>query len=191
MIVSLRVVVSFRASRASRLAAFSRRNASATSSSVSTSLASLMSSIGSRTSASSPSAASSRRMRARLALGAGKDAAKALAALDRHCHLDLRDVAGVALEIGFAHQRPVDAGRGNLQPVGAVDRIGDVEHRRQRARHGLAILDRHRAVRALRHDLHGAAVRARDLHPHQPIAELLDAPARRSRRRAPAAPARR
>ena len=52
-------------------------------------------------------------------------------------------------------------GRGNLQPVGAVDRIGDVEHRRQRARDGLAILDRHRAVRPLGHDLHGAAVDAR------------------------------
>ena len=48
-------------------------------------------------------------------------------------------------------------GRGNFQPVGAIDRVGDVEHRRQRARGGLAILDRHGAVRPLGHDLHGAA----------------------------------
>ena len=34
-------------------------------------------------------------------------------------------------------------GRGNLQPIGAIDRVGDVEHRRQRARNRLAILDRH------------------------------------------------
>ena len=136
-----------------------------TSSSVSTSLASLMSSIGSSTSASSPSAASSRRKPRGLALGAGEHAAKALAAVDRDFHLDLDQMAGIAVEIGFAHQRPVDAGRGNFQPVGAVDRVGDVEHRRQRARHRLAVLDRHGAVRPLRHDLHGAAVGGRNLAP--------------------------
>ena len=46
----------------------------------------------------------------------------------------LTEMAGIALEIGAAHQRPVDARRGNFQPIGAVDRIGDIEHRRQRAR---------------------------------------------------------
>ena len=145
-----------------------------TSSSVSTSLASLISSIGSRTSASSPAAASSRRMRAASPSVPASMAAKTLAAVDRDLHLDLDQMAGVAVEIGFAHQRPVDAGRGNLQPVGALDRVGHVEHRRQRARDGLAVLDRHAAVRPLRHDLHGAAVGARYLHPHQPVAEALD-----------------
>ena len=71
----------------------------------------------------------------------------------------------MTLEIRAAHQRPIDAGRGNLEPVGALDRIRDVEHRRQRARRRLAVLDRHRAVRALRHDLDGAARRGRTCAP--------------------------
>ena len=65
-------------------------------------------------------------------------------------HFDLHHVVGVAFEIRAPHQRPVDAGRRQLQPIGAVDRIGDVEHRRQRARGGLAILDRSSCRRAAR-----------------------------------------
>ncbi len=42
----------------------------------------------------------------------------------RHRHLDLHDLAGMTLEIGTPHQRPVDPGRRYLEPVGAVDRIG-------------------------------------------------------------------
>ncbi len=49
------------------------------------------------------------------AVEAGDDALEALAAVDGARHLDLRDVAGPALEIGAAHQRPVDARRGNLE----------------------------------------------------------------------------
>ena len=64
-------------------------------------------------------------------------------------------------------------GRGNLQPVGAVDRIGDVEHRRQRPRNRLAILDLHRSVGPFRHDLDGAAGFAGNLDPHQPVAHAL------------------
>ena len=75
------------------------------------------------------------------------------------------------------HQRPVDPGRGHFQPVLGLDRVLDVEHRRERARSRLAILDRHRAVRPLRHDLHRAARRAGDAHAHQPIAEARRAPA--------------
>src|SRR5229473_3522925 len=60
-----------------------------------------------------------------IALDAPERAAKPLAALMRDRHLDLHQVAGIAFEIGAAHQRPVDPRRGNLQPVGPVDRIGD------------------------------------------------------------------
>ena len=109
----------------------------------------------------------------RIALDACQRAAESLAALMRHRHLDLHEMAGIALEIGAAHQRPVDPGRGNLQPVGAVDRIGDVEHRRQRPRNRLAILDLHRSVGPFRHDLHGAAEFPGDLDPHQPVAHAL------------------
>ena len=82
-------------------------------------------------------------------------------------------MAGIALEIGAAHQRPVDPGRGNLQPVGALDRIGDIQHRRQRPRDRLAILDQHGAVGPFRHDLDGAAGFAGNLDPHQPVAHAL------------------
>ena len=67
-----------------------------------------------------------------IALDASKRAAKPLAALMRDRHLDLHEMAGIAFEIGTAHQRPVDPGRGNLQAIGPFDRIGDVKHRRQR-----------------------------------------------------------
>ena len=92
-----------------------------------------------------------------VAFDASERAAEPLAALMGDRHLDLHEMTGIALEIGAAHQRPVDPGRGNLQPVGPIDRIGDVEHRRQRLRDRLAILDLHRSVGPLRHDLDGAA----------------------------------
>ena len=76
-----------------------------------------------------------------VAFHAGEHAAEPLAALDRDRHLDPDPVAGVALEIGAPHQRPVHARRRDLEPVGSVDGIGDVEHRRQRARDRLAVLD--------------------------------------------------
>ena len=103
-------------------------------------------------------------------------AAEPLAALMGDRHLDLHEMAGIALEIRAAHQRPVDARRGNLQPIGALDRVGDIEHRRQRARDRLAILDLHRAVRPLGHDLHGAAGLAGNPDPHQAIAHAAAAP---------------
>ncbi|MEY9611702.1 hypothetical protein ABIF21_004576 [Bradyrhizobium elkanii] len=109
----------------------------------------------------------------RVALDAGKHAAEPLAALMRHRHFDLHEMPGIALEVGAAHQRAVDPGRRDFQPVGALDRVGDVEHRRQRARDRLAILELHRAVGPLRHDLHGAAGIARDLDAHQAIAHAL------------------
>ena len=60
-------------------------------------------------------------------------------------------------------------GRGYFEPIGAIDRIGHVEHRRERARDRLAVLDRHRAVRPFGHDLDRAAVEPGNLHPHQAV----------------------
>jgi hypothetical protein len=88
-------------------------------------------------------------------------------------HLDFHEMPGIAFEIGAAHQRPVDTGRGNLQPIGLVDRVGDVQNRRQRPRDRLAIVDLHRSVGPFRHDLHGAAEFAGYLDPHQPVAHSL------------------
>ncbi len=88
-------------------------------------------------------------------------------------HLDLHQMAGITFKIRAAHQRPVDPGRGNLQPIGAVDRIGDIEHRRQRLRDRLTILDLHRSVRPFRHDLDRAAGLAGYLDPYQPVTHSL------------------
>ena len=50
-----------------------------------------------------------------------------------------------------------------------------VEHRRQIARLIVcAILDGHRAVRPLGHDLHGLAVASRNADPDQPEAEIVE-----------------
>ena len=46
-----------------------------------------------------------------------------------------------------------------------------IEHRRERARRGFAVLEQHGAIGLLRHDLHGAAVAAGNSHAHQPVAE--------------------
>ncbi len=56
----------------------------------------------------------------------------------------------------FAHQRPVDARRGDFQPIGLAHRLLEVEHRRQRLAGAFAIVDRHGSVRALGHDLHAS-----------------------------------
>src|SRR5579883_1851013 len=52
-----------------------------------------------------------------IALNAAEFAAKPAPAIDRNLHLDMRDVAGIAIEIGAPHQRPIDPRRGNLQSV--------------------------------------------------------------------------
>ena len=108
-----------------------------------------------------------------VAFGAEQLTAEALAALDRHRHFDLHKIIGVAIEVRLPHQRAVDAGRRQFQPIGAVHRIGSIKHRRQRARTNLAVVDGHGAVRPLGHHLHGAAVGAGDAHAHQPIAQAF------------------
>src|SRR5215207_9362399 len=109
-----------------------------------------------------------------VAVDAAQAPTEALAAVQRHVHLDLRLVTGPALEIAAAGERPVDAGRGDFETVGLRHRILEIEHRRDRTAHRLAIRDRHGAVRPLGHDLDRTAVLARHLHPHEPEAEILD-----------------
>ena len=80
--------------------------------------------------------------------------------------LDLGLEAGEAREILTPHQRPVDPGRADLQRVGTLDRVGDVEHRRDRVADPGAVLHGHaaRTIDRLRHDLQGPPA-ATD-HPH-------------------------
>ena len=118
-------------------------------------------------------------------IGPGRDgcetSAKALASIERDRHLDPRLVADSAREIRFAHQRPIDARRGNLQPIGLRHRLLDVEDRRQRHADAFAILDRHRPVGTLRHDLNRWPSTRRNLDPDQPVTQIPQ-----NRRRNPA-----
>ncbi len=173
--------------RAARTSDLPRRSAAAISSSVRTSLASDMSSNGSTNSL----------VRGRTVLGfvdahartgafdADEDAAEAPASLVRRLELDLHD-----LRRHDARSRSgapaADRARARISPaVGAIDRIGGIEHRRQRARRGLAFLDRHRAVGPLGHHLHRAAVVGRTPGPAPRESRARAEPARRSWRRVP------
>ena len=126
-----------------------------------------------------------------MAFGAEQLSAEPLAAFDRHRHLDLHEIAGVAFEIGLPHQRAVDAGRRQLQPVGAIDRIGASstgDSAREHVSQSSIVM---RAVGPLGHHLHGAAVGARHAHAHQPIAQAFQHGLDDRRRRAPPIPVRR
>ena len=57
--------------------------------------------------------------------------------------------------------------------VFAVDRILDVERRIDLAAQPLAIVDGETPVRIFGHDLQRRAVLGEDLHPHQPVAEIV------------------
>ena len=93
-----------------------------------------------------------------LALDAGEHALEALAVLGQPVELELGLEAVVGLEVLQPGQRPVDAGRGDLEPVFARDRIGGVQHLGDRAGQAGAVLDVHVAVGGpLGHDLQGAA----------------------------------
>ena len=84
----------------------------------------------------------------------------------------MRQVTRIAFEIGTAHQRPVNSGRRDFQAIRPVDGIGHVEHRRQRARGRLAILNGHGSVRALGHDLHRATGRTGNAHAHEAVTKV-------------------
>src|SRR5206468_19622 len=55
-----------------------------------------------------------------IALDARDLAAEPLPSLVRDRHVDLDEMTGIPFEIRAPHQRPVDSGRGNFQPVGAL-----------------------------------------------------------------------
>ena len=85
--------------------------------------------------------------------------------------LDLGLEPGEAVVILRPHQRPVDAGRADLEHVGAGDRIGDIEQRRDGVADRGAVLDRHRrVVEPLGHDLQRRAASAGEDDPHDAIA---------------------
>jgi hypothetical protein len=111
----------------------------------------------------------------RLAVPHAFDAAlEPLSAVDQLFQLYLRLMTGERREVARPHQRPVDAGRRDLEPVAAGHRVERIEQRRKLAADLCAILDRHLAPRPLSHHLHRAAVAARNLDPHQAEAKLIE-----------------
>ena len=99
-------------------------------------------------------------------------AAESFASIDRRRHLDPRLAADRPLEIRLPDKRPVDARGGELEPIGLAHDVLDVEHRRERRAGPLAVLNRHRPVRPLGHDLHRRPAGRRDLDPHEPQPEI-------------------
>ena len=99
--------------------------------------------------------------------GADRTAKSLAAAIVRPAQFYARVHADGPAEIRDACQRTVDAGRGNLQPVGRRNRIFDVERRRQRVVDRLAIVDGQRSVRPLGHDLDRHPLSGHDLDPHE------------------------
>ncbi len=83
-------------------------------------------------------------------------------------------MAGPAGVIGDAGQRPVDARRGDLQIVVALDRVLDIEELGDGTAEAGAIIDIHRAVGAFGHDLKGLGLAGHQAQTHQPVAGGLD-----------------
>ncbi len=150
-----------------------RRIDSAISSSVSTSRASPISSIVRRTSVSSPDLTSSR-CRCTRSPRRRRSCHGTASALMGDGHLDFHQMGPHSARNPSAAPRAGRSRRGNLQPIGAIDGIGDIEHGRQRPRDRLAILELHRAVRPLGHDLHCAAGFPGNADPHQAITHALE-----------------
>ncbi len=99
-------------------------------------------------------------------------AAEAFSPVDRLRHLDARLVADSSLEIRLPDQRPVDAGRGDFEPIGLGHDVLDVERGRECGAGALTVVDRHRAVGTFRHDLHRRSAGRGDFHPHEPQPEI-------------------
>src|SRR5690606_6839173 len=85
--------------------------------------------------------------------------------------LDPDEMAEPALKIAPTDERPVDPRRGHLQMISAIDRIVDIERGRNCAAHFLAILDAHRSVEPLRHDLQRQPILPRQANPHKAEAQ--------------------
>ena len=75
------------------------------------------------------------------------------AAIDGFCQFDLGFVTFPVGEIGGAHERAVDAGRGDFENVVLLDRVLDVQSRGNRGRDIAAFIDANPAIRPVRHDL--------------------------------------
>src|SRR5690606_1664027 len=107
---------------------------------------------------------------ARLALGETFERpAKTLSTRDRLLELDLGFVTGPALKVDRADQRAVDARRRNLKPVAPIHWIVNVQKWRDRVGDRFAVLNRHRPVRTLRHDLEDGVAAAHQPNQHEAI----------------------
>src|SRR5260370_6559918 len=64
------------------------------------------------------------------AFGAVEFAAESFAAIDQDLHFDLSNETGIALEVGSAHQGPIDGTPRTFRPVRTIQGIADVQDRR-------------------------------------------------------------
>lgn len=85
---------------------------------------------------------------------------QALPTVDRLGELDLCLLARPTLDVYRPDERTVDARRGDLEPVAALDDVVGIEYRRQLARDCRALVDGDVAVLALGHDLDGVTIAA-------------------------------
>ena len=83
-------------------------------------------------------------------------------------------MAGPAREIHQPGQRPVDAGRGDLDLIIAFDRVILLEEVEQGVGKNGATLDIHAAIGPLGHHLQGLGSAAHDAQTHQLEARFLD-----------------
>ena len=107
-------------------------------------------------------------------VGAQRDAGEAPAAVDRGDGLGAGEVAGEAVPVLGAGQRPVDAGGADLQRPGAGDRILHVQHGAEGVADRLAVGDGDlAAVGAVGHHLHGRPVAAEHGDAHEFVAHAF------------------
>src|SRR5690606_16750950 len=97
--------------------------------------------------------------------------AKTLPSGDRDSRLNAGNLPDRVDEIFAPYQWTVNARRGNFKLIGTVDRIIDVKRRRNGETDLLAIIDGHRAIRPLGHDLQRDAILIQQLDADQPVAD--------------------
>ena len=100
-------------------------------------------------------------------------AAKTFAPADTGVHFDACFPAHGPAKIRNTNEQAVYAWRRDLEPVGTLEQILNIERRRQRFAHRLAILDGHRSIWPFRDDLHRHSRLQGELCTDQPVSQSL------------------
>lgn len=96
------------------------------------------------------------------------DPGKTLAAVDGHVHLGPGEVPREPFPVLGAGQGPVDPGGGHFQCPGTRQRVLDIQYHAHRMTDLFTVLDGdQRAIRTVRHDLHGGGFAPQHRHAHK------------------------